>query len=297
MPLDALMFAAALMSAEAASCPAASPAPVIAAERAFAADAPGLGIGGSFNRWALPDAVVIAQGRAQTVREVYPPQAARPADEPKLEWWPNWAGIAHSGDLGFTTGGVSVNGARAGHYFTIWACQPDGRWRWVYDGGSGATAAEVPGPDSEPDLMATGDGVTASPAAAMVEVRAAEARMAEAARTDQKAAHLAVLAEDGRLYVAPRPPAIGRTAMAAALDAWPATFDFGPTEGGGASRAGDLAWTWGPARWSRDGAERRGHYVRLWRKETDGWALMFAQLIAAPPVSAAPVVAPPPAGG
>lgn len=297
MPLDALMFAAALILIEEPSCPASSPAPVVAAERAFAADAPDLGIGGSFNKWALPDAVVIVQGQAQTVRAVYPPDAARPADEPSLEWWPNWAGIARSGDLGFTTGGVAVNGARTGHYFTIWACQPDGRWRWVYDGGSGATAAEVPGPDSEPDLMTTGEGRTASPEAAMAEVRAAETRLAEVARTDQKAAHLAVLAEDGRLYVAPSPPAIGRAALAAALDGWPASFDFGPTEGGGASRAGDLVWTYGPARWGRDGAERRGHYVRLWRKGAGGWALMFAQLIAAPPVSAAPVVAPPPAGG
>lgn len=297
MPLAALLFAAALVSTEGPSCPASSPAPVVAAERAFAADAPGLGVGGSFNKWALPDAVVIAEGRAQTVREVYSPDAARPVDEPRLEWWPNWAGLARSGDLGFTTGGVAVNGARTGHYFTIWACQPDGRWRWVYDGGSGATAAEVPGPDSEPDLMAAGQGVSASPEAAMNEVRAVEAKLAGAARTDQKAAHLAVLAEDGRLYVAPRPPAIGRAAMAAALDGWPSSFDFGPTEGGGASRAGDLAWTWGSARWTRDEAERRGHYVRLWRKGTDGWALMFAQLIPAPPVSAAPVVAPPPAGG
>ncbi|MNR33691.1 hypothetical protein D3C85_1513830 [compost metagenome] len=145
--------------------------------------------------------------------------------------------------------------------------------------------------------MTTGVGVSASSEAAMIEVRAVEAKLAEAARMDQKAAHLAVLAEDGRLYVAPKPPAIGRAAMAAALDGWPARFDFGPTEGGGASRAGDLAWTWGPARWSWDGTERRGHYVRLWRKGADGWGLMFAQLIAAPPVSAAPGVAPPPAGG
>ncbi len=297
MTFDALLFAAALVSTEAPACPAASPAPVVAAERAFAADAPGLGVGGSFNKWALPDAAVIAQGRAQTVREVYPPEAARPADEPRLEWWPNWAGIARSGDLGFTTGGVAVNGARTGHYFTLWACQPDGQWRWVYDGGSGATAAEVRGPDSEPDLMAAGEGVSTSPEAAMSEVRAAEATLAEAARTDQKAGHMAVLPEYGRLYVAPRPPAIGRTAMTAALDGWPSRFDFGPTEGGGASRAGDLAWTYGPARWTRDGAERRGHYVRLWRKGAGGWALMFAQLIPAPPVSAAPVVAPPPAGG
>ncbi|MNE75183.1 hypothetical protein D3C80_1713160 [compost metagenome] len=122
-------------------------------------------------------------------------------------------------------------------------------------------------------------------------MRAAETRLAEAARTDQKATHLAVLAEDGRLYVAPQPPAIGHAAMAAALDGWPARFDFGPTEGGGASRAGDLAWTYGSARWARDGAERRGHYVRLWRKGADGWALMFAQLIPAP------VAAPPPVGG
>ncbi|HEY1072902.1 DUF4440 domain-containing protein [Brevundimonas sp.] len=297
MPLTALTLAAALVAMDAPSCPASSPASVVAAERAFAADAPGMGVGGSFNKWALPGAVIIAQGRTQTVREVYPPEAARPADEPPLAWWPNWAGVARSGDLGFTTGGVAVNGARTGHYFTIWACQPDGRWRWVYDGGSGATAAGVPGPDSEPDLMTTGVGASVSPDAAMSEVRAAEARLAGAARTDQKAAHLAVLAEDGRLYVAPRPPAIGRAAMTAALDGWPSSFDFGPTEGGGASRAGDLAWTYGPARWTRDEAERRGHYVRLWRKGTDGWALMFAQLIAAPPVSAAPVVAPPPAGG
>ncbi|WP_292085023.1 MULTISPECIES: hypothetical protein [unclassified Brevundimonas] len=257
MPLTALMVAAALLAMDRPSCPASSPAPVVAAERAFAADAPGLGVGGSFNKWALPDAVVIAEGRAQTVREVYSPDAARPVDEPRLEWWPNWAGLARSGDLGFTTGGVAVNGARTGHYFTLWACQPDGRWRWVYDGGSGATAAEVPGPDSEPDLMATGEGVSASPEAAMSEVRGAEAKLAGAARTDQKAAHLAVLAEDGRLYVAPRPPAIGRAAMAAALDGWPSSFDFGPTEGGGASRAGDLAWTWpGP------GARRAGRGTR-----------------------------------
>lgn len=296
MPLDALLFAAALIASDGPSCPASSAAPVVAAERAFAADAPGLGIGGSFNKWALPDAVVIAQGRAQTVREVFPPDAARSADEPSLEWWPNWAGIARSGDLGFTTGGVAVNGGRTGHYFTIWACQPDGQWRWVYDGGSGATAVNVPGPDSAPDLMTTGAGGSTSPEAAMAEVRAAEATLAEAARTDQKTAHLAVLAEDGRLYVAPQPPAIGRAAMTAALDGWPARFDFGPTEGGGASQAGDLAWTYGPARWTQDGAERRGHYVRLWRKGADGWALMFAQLIPAPPVSDGPVAAPPPAG-
>ena len=71
----------------------------------------------------------------------------------------------------------------------------------------------------------------------MDEVRDAEARLAAAAALDQKAAHLSVLAADGRLYVAPLPPAENPEAFAATLDGWPARFEFGPTEGGGASDA------------------------------------------------------------
>lgn len=263
-------------------------APVVAAERAFAADAPSLGIAGSFNKWSTPDAVVIGGGEVRPVREAYPPDVPRPADEPRLEWWPNFAGIARSGDLGFTTGGVALNGQRTGHYFTIWRKQADGSWKWVYDGGSGASAADVPGPDSEPVTLRVSMAGSTSPQVAMDEVRVAEARLAERAATDQKVAHLAELAWDGRVYVAPHPPAVGAQAAIEALDGWPETFQFGPAEGGGASEAGDLVWTYGPAAWTRNAGERRGHYVRLWQKREQGWALVLAQLIPAPP---------PPAGG
>jgi len=275
-------------------------APIVAAERAFAADAPSMGIAGSFNKWSVPEAIVIGGGQAQRIGEAYP-DGPRPADEPLLEWWPNFAGIARSGDLGFTTGGVAVNGRRTGHYFTVWKKQPDGSWRWVYDGGSGASAADVPGPDSEPVILPVGPQllqvVTSmdrppppmAPDWAMTRVREQEAALARAAVTDQKAAHLAAMADNGRLYVAPRPPAIGRDAFAEALDGWPATFRFGPTEGGGQSQYGDLVWTYGPAAWTRDGQERTGHYVRLWQRQEGGFRIVLAQLIPAPP--------PAPAGG
>ena len=282
-----------------------SAAPVVAAERAFAADAPSMGIAGSFNKWSVPDAILIAGGRVQTIGEVYP-NGPRPGDEPLLEWWPNFAGISRSGDLGFTTGGVAVGGRRTGHYFTIWKKQPDGSWKWVYDGGSGASAADVPGSDSEPVILPLGpqlipvarpDGTVPpiAPDWALTQVRDIEADLAQAAATDQKAAHLRYLADNGRLYVAPRPPAIGRDAFAEALDGWPTTFRFGPTEGGGQSRYGDLVWTYGPAAWSRDGQERTGHYVRLWQRQEGGFRIVLAQLIPAPPPPpAAPT--PPPAG-
>jgi len=277
-----------------------SAAPVVEAERAFARDGLALGIAASFNKWAVPGAVMIAGGRVSTVAEVYPPDRPRPPDEPKLEWCPNFAGIARSGDLGFTTGGVAVNGQRAGHYFTIWKKQSDGSWRWVYDGGNGATAKDVPGPETEPVTLPLGArllqvryaGQPAPPPPpadwALSEVKAEEAALAREAATDQKAAHLARMADDGRLYVALLPPAIGRAAFDEALTAWPATFSFGPTEGGGQSEYGDLVWTYGSAAWTRDGQARRGHYVRLWQRREEGFRIVLAQLIPAPPPQAPP---------
>jgi hypothetical protein len=301
--MRAIALAAALAVAGPAFAQTPDAAPIVAAERAFAADAPVLGLTASFNKWAVPDAVMIGAGQVQTVHDVFPPEVPRPTDEIRLEWWPNFAGISRSGDLGFTTGGVAVNGQRTGHYFTIWQKQPDGSWRWVYDGGSGASAADVPGPDSDPVILPPGPEllqvVTSldsppppmAPDWAMTRVREEEAVLARAAATDQKAAHLAAMADNGRLYVALRPPAIGRDAFADALDAWPATFRFGPTEGGGQSRYGDLVWTYGPAAWTRDGQERTGHYVRLWQRQEEGLRIVLAQLIPAPPPP------PPPAGG
>ncbi|KQW86385.1 DUF4440 domain-containing protein [Brevundimonas sp. Root1279] len=271
-------------------------AEVVAAERAFAADGAAMGITASFTKWSLPDAVIIGNGQVQTVRQAYPPEVPRPVDEPILQWWPNFAGMARSGEMGFTTGGVSLNGQRTGHYFTIWKRQDDGSWKWVYDGGSGASAAAVPGPETEPVILPVAASGSASPEAAMEEVEAAEAVLALAAATNQKAAHLEVLAANGRLYVAPLAPAIGRDQFAAALDGWPASFTFGPTQGGGSSAAGDLVWTYGEAGWSRAGQERRGHYVRLWQKQADGWRIVLAQLIPAPP-PAPPAPEAPSAGG
>ena len=60
--------------------------------------------------------------------------APRPKGPP-LVWWPLWAGISRSGDLGFTTGPYTSDGKPGGYYFTVWATQPDGSWKWLYDGG------------------------------------------------------------------------------------------------------------------------------------------------------------------
>ena len=103
---------------------------VIAAERAFAADTRERGFKLGFLAAVAPDGFVFQPG----------PTPARPGLErlpdapppgPPLFWWPQFAGVANSGDLGFTTGGATI----PVRYFTVWQRQPDGRWRWVLDRG------------------------------------------------------------------------------------------------------------------------------------------------------------------
>ena len=61
----------------------------------------------------------------------------------------------------------------------------------------------------------------------------------------------------------------------------PATFRFGPMEGGGSSAYGDLVWTYargpGPAT-----ASCGRPLCRLWQRQEAGWKIVLAQLIPAP---------------
>lgn len=287
MRLIALTLPLVMLAATPAAAQNADAAPVVAAERAFAADFPALGLAGSFSKWSMPDAVIITGGQARTSAELFAdaPQTRQPG-EPLIEWWPVFAGISMSGDLGFTTGPAAQDGNRYGHYFTVWKRQPDGQWRWVYDGGVGADPASQPGPDSEPRLLPVATVGSASPEAAMAEVEEAEAGLAAQA-ANVKTAHLQYLAADGRLYVAPLAPADGPDAFATALDGWPQGMAIGAMEGGGASDAGDMVWTYGPAAWTRDGQPRHGHYVRIWQKRPEGWRIVLGQLVPAPPAAPA----------
>lgn len=260
-------------------------APVVAAERAFAADAQVLGLDAAFLKWSSEDAVMIAGGAVRRTHQVFAPGAVADPAAPALTWRPEWAGIAKSGDIGFTSGPFEVGGVRSGAYFTIWARQPEGGWKWVYDGGVGAIPAHASQAEGPPAILPTAVLGSHGSEAALSEVRAVEAVLAAAALLDQKQAHLALMAPDGRLHVAARPPAIGTAAFPAALDGWPPRLDLGAPLGGGSSEAGDMVWTYGRAEW----AAGAGHYVHLWQKRLDGWVLVFAQIITDP--------APPPARG
>jgi hypothetical protein len=253
------------------------PAPVVAAERAFAADGLELGVQGSFYKHSAPTGIVFSPEPrlAKAVFEKPQPKG------PPLVWWPLWAGIARSGDLGFTTGPYTFDGQPRAWYFTVWAKQPDGLWKWLFDGGPPSDTAGAAPKDSPVAYARLSERQTGSAAKAMTEVTRAEVALHAQARTDVKAAFLSVVADDGRITGSKAKPPANRAEIEAELATRATTIDFAPL-GGNASAAGDLAWTYGAARWTKDGAETRGHYVRIWRNDKAGWRLLFDELLATP---------------
>ncbi len=281
----ALAAAGLLVSSAQAHAPAvgpADPAPVIAAERAFAARAAVIGIAPSFLEYMSDQAIIFGPDpvSAKAFYSARPPGKTPKEGGPLLAWWPNFAGIARSGDLGFTTGPATINGGKpAIFYFTVWTRQPDGGWKWVYDGGFDADGSVAPGPTTAPLTLPAGDAAPRATEKAMDQVRAAEIRIASLAKSNSAAALKAVLARDARVQGSHRPPATTPAAVDGELATRAATVAFSPL-GGGASKAGDLAWTYGDARWDKGrGDTGRGHYVRVWQRRVGKWALVFDQII------------------
>ena len=253
----------------------ADPAPVVAAERAFAADGLAMGIRDSFLKHSAPEAIVFAPDPVKA-HDLY---GARPDQKgPPLVWWPLWAGIARSGDLGFTTGPATYDGKPSGWYFTVWARQPDGGWKWLYDGGAPSAHGGASPLGSEPAYLQAATGPQSTSAEAMAQVRAAEAALAERAAKDAKDAYLAVLAPDARVAGSPAEPATTPQTVAQELATRASKIKFSPL-GGSASADGDLAWTYGEAAWTQGGTASRGHYVRIWQSRSKGWRLAFDQIL------------------
>lgn len=274
------LLAAALLATPALAEPV-TPAPVVAAERAFAADGSALGFKASFLKHSSDKAIVIQPEPVNAHESLAAAPDAKPGD-PKLEWWPVFAGIAKSGDLGFTTGPYAFAGKRRGHYFTVWKKQLNGEWKWIFDGGTGSDASGAAGPGGAVGFLKVSNVPPMDSAAALAEVYAAEEALAATAVSDLKSGFLAVYACDGRMQGSALPPATDCDAAAVEMATRPAAARL-KTLGGEASAAGDLVWTYGAMDWSGTGQPTKGHYVRVWQRRADGWRIVFDELLITPP--------------
>lgn len=271
------LAAATVASAEPAKPPAGQ---IEAAERAFAADGLTMGVKGSFLKHMADDAMIFTPNPTNA-KAFYGAKSGE--GEPKIEWWPAFIVASKSGDLGLSTGPAVYDGAPGGWFSSIWRKDPDGVWRWIYDGGGAADAVNAPTqptPAVKAPVSAMGEG---SAAKAFEKVRAAETALARAAVSDLQGAYRAVITPDARMIGPRGTRTLAPTAIDTRLAKRPATISLA-LRGGGASKAGDFVWTHGEAHWpdgDKEGAQKilAGHYMHVWQRRPEGWRLIFEALI------------------
>ena len=273
---------------------------LVAAERAFAADAWRTSVRDAFLAWLDADAVVF-RPRPVLARPVY---EARPASPALLAWVPAFAAVARSGDAGYTTGPWSFHAEKSapavawGQFVSVWRRRPDGAWRVIADIGVSQPApgkalpaalaspgdGRFPGAGGELNAEAAG-GVTGE--AGDEQVGAAEnAFAAQAAAEGAAAAYAAHADPELRLYRDGSPPWLGREAALAAVAVESGRLECRP-QAVGAARSGELGWAWGEGRREAPAAGAGEatdlSWLRVWRRVEDGvWRIVVDVTLPAP---------------
>jgi ketosteroid isomerase-like protein len=232
---------------------------MVNAEKAFAADASARNTKDAFLAALADDSVVFSPAPSNGKRV----WEGRSMNKNRLEWTPETAEIATSGELGYTSGPWRFTAAgdekpsAFGHYFTVWKKQPDGKWKVLVD--HGVSHAETKFPDKVVRRGAIGVGRTPTWPVGVVELRTADLNPAGALNSRIVSADFLRLRE-GQV---PDGAAEGTALRSAA-----ARVDSGLV----ISEAGDLAATWG-------GGIGGPSWVRVWRRPSAedapgrGWVL------------------------
>lgn len=250
-------------------------ASLIAAERSFAADAGRIGLTPAFQLHAAADAILFRPGPTPALAEL-----GRQGDEHgiALEWAPGVAAVSRSADLGFTTGPYRMRQEERelhGQYLTIWEREKGGKWKWYLDFGLPPISEEKPAAfptdvrDIGPPRGAATDGAAREP------LEVVEDGLNRALQAGDWRALVTLLAEDGMVLR----PRLGVLSKSEAAKTLPGRKAFAGAErlGMRVAAASDLAVSFG--RLDRGAGSPAAYYVRVWRRDAGGWALLADEVV------------------
>jgi ketosteroid isomerase-like protein len=249
---------------------------LVDAERAFAAMSVASGMRAAFAANFAVDGVAFEPAPVDASRAFFSRPEPPNAKPLTLDWAPAAAGIAASGDFGFTTGPFTLTdrasgrSLRTGVFFSVWKRDGAGPWRVALDAGiTTPTLTDARALTPSPALAQA----RAEPQRARGEIAAIETRSVDAAD------YAAWFASDGRLHREGFAPMLGDARVRTHLAPAAGTALTFAAQGGGIAPSGDLAYTYGAlaAMPQRPGAPESGYYVHLWAREaTGGWKLVVA---------------------
>lgn len=244
---------------------------VIAAEQKFAAFALAHGTKQAFLQFMdSADAVVFNDGK---ILNAFTTWSKRAPNTDVLAWQPAFAGIAQSGELGFTTGPwvfkhkQTDSALAAGCFTTVWHVNDKGEWKFLVDIGTetGSSAYTF-------TSVKKWTGATLS-SLDNVDALTIDRQFIQQYASLHNQAYNAVVTNDSWLNLPGQPPVTGTQNILASLQQIPAGIDFNPM-GGGVSSSGDLVYVYGIARKQ----VTISNYLRIWQKK-DGKYTILVQVL------------------
>ncbi len=246
-------------------------------ERAFANLARKENTRRAFLAYLSDDGVVFEQGPVNGKKR----WEERPTDDSKLDWDPEFADIAASGELGYTTGPWEYRAHRTyknpdahGHFVSVWQKNPNGLFQNILDIG----VRHPHDPESHPLRTSTLHGKTRNTHRSDVSIMDIEEEFLASLREGGGKAHEQALSREARLYRTGKIPMTIPTATRPVVKGEGSTVRFSPIQGG-MSLSGDLGYVYGTASWteSKEGkGEVHANYTRIWKNE-DGrhWKIVL----------------------
>jgi ketosteroid isomerase-like protein len=236
---------------------------VISSEQAFAAYSRDYNTKDAFLKFMDSTGLVFNNGEPKNAIADWSARRAGPA---KLLWEPTFAGIAASGDIGFTTGPWQLKktmqdtAVAAGMFTSVWRKTAHGDWKNIVDMGYGFDK-----------LLYKADSVTISKAggkSAKADAMAIEQQFLDKYNKQGRAAFNEVLTTDSWLNMNGLQPFTTQQQHAGAIAALPAGLVMKPL-GGGLSAAKDIAYVYGVVEYNN----QKQNYLRVWKQTAAGWKI------------------------
>ena len=252
-------------------------------ERAFSTASQTNGMKAAFLRYLHDDSILFRPHPVNGKRYL----SGRPETGIQLSWRPIRAGVARSGELGWTTGPYRVEPLEeggpplTGYFVSVWRRQGDGAWRVVVDLGTENPRDETCAEESESwpaEITETPGNVGGDPDSQRGELLELERALSDKSATAGIApAYGDLLDADARLYRDGRCPATERSAAEELLADTPGSMTWEPIAATVADSS-DLAYTYGSyvlaAQAPPNDLLEKGYYVRVWREGAAGdWRL------------------------
>lgn len=244
-------------------------APLVAAEKSFAAYSVAHGTRDAFLQYLDSNGIVFEGGQPVKGIPLWQVRENRPG---VLNWRPLYAGIAASGDLGFTTGPWTFQKTPAdsivarGTYATVWHRTSGGAWKFLVDLGVGNTP---PAPDAAVQFL--NEGAAYKPADSLSLLGAEQAFIQASAEPEK--AYRSFLAPHFVLNRNGRAPLTGSGSLASLLATQPAPIEY-TVLGSGLSASGDLGYVYGIL--VHEGKSE--NYLRVWQRRGNEWKIVLEVL-------------------